>query len=240
MPGLGTIINVIAIIVGGLLGSLFGSRFTERFKETLMSASALCVLFLGISGCMQEMLITKEDGLLTSQGTIMVIICFSLGSLIGEIINLEDKMENFGEWLKEKTKNEKDNSFVNGFVVASLTVCVGAMAIVGSIQDGVLGDYSTLAAKAVLDLLIIMIMTASMGKGCIFSAIPVAILQGTVTLLSHFIEPILTPKALSNLSLTGSMLIFCVGVNLVWGKKFKVANMLPTVVLAVVWAIFFP
>lgn len=122
-------------------------------------------------------------------------------------------------------------------MTASLTVCIGAMAVVGSIQDGISGDYSVLAAKAVLDLIIILVMTAAMGKGCIFSAIPVFLFQGTITLLSRFIEPVMTSAALSNLSLTGNILIFCVGVNLVWGKKIKVANLLPTIVIAVVWAV---
>jgi uncharacterized membrane protein YqgA involved in biofilm formation len=110
------------------------------------------------------------------------------------------------------------------------------MAVVGAIRDGIYGDYSILTAKAVLDLIIIMVMTASMGKGCVFSAIPVALFQGSVTLLARLVEPIMTQSALDNLSLTGSMLIFCVGVNLIWGKKVKVANMLPTLLIAVAWS----
>ena len=110
--------------------------------------------------------------------------------------------------------------------------------MVGAIQDGVYGDYSVLAAKAVLDLIIIIIMTASMGKGCIFSAIPVALFQGSITILSTFLEPLMTEAALSNLSLTGSILIFCVGVNLIWEKKLRVANMLPALLVAVAWAFF--
>ena len=122
---------------------------------------------------------------------------------------------------------------MDAFVTASLTVCIGAMAIVGSIQDGILGDYSILAAKAVLDRIIILVMTCSMGKGCIFSAIPVAVFQGSITALAGLIRPLMTEAALGNLSMIGSILIFCVGVNLVWGKKLKVANMLPAVVFAV-------
>lgn len=151
-------------------------------------------------------------------------------------MNIEEKMEYFGQWLKEKSGNAKDQLFVEGFVTTSLTICIGAMAIVGSIQDGLFGDYSILAAKAVLDFIIVVVMTSTMGKGCIFSAIPVAILQGTITILAQFMEPIMTEAALHNLSLTGSMLIFCVGVNLFWGKMIKVANMLPTIVIAAAWA----
>ena len=112
------------------------------------------------------------------------------------------------------------------------------MAVVGSIRDGISGDYSILAAKAVLDFIIILVMTASMGKGCLFSAVPVALFQGLVTILARVIAPLMTPAALDNLSLTGSMLIFCVGVNMIWGKKIKVANMLPTLIVAVAWAAF--
>ncbi len=235
MIGLGTLINVAGILAGGLFGLLFGKRLTQRFQDTLMSANGICVLFIGISGCLSEMYKITTSGLETS-GTMMMIVCFALGALFGELLNLESRFEQFGEWLKRKTGSEGDTGFVGGFVTASLTVCIGAMAVVGSIQDGTLGDYSTLSAKAVLDLIIIMIMTASFGKGCIFSAIPVALFQGSITLLSTLIEPIMTPQALSNLSLTGNILIFCVGLNLVWGKKIKVANLLPTIVFAVIWA----
>lgn len=235
MIGLGTLINVAGILAGGLGGLLFGKRLTTRFQDTLMSANGICVLFIGISGCLSEMYKITASGL-EAGGTMMMIVCFALGALFGELLDLESRFEQFGEWLKRKTGSEGDTGFVGGFVTASLTVCIGAMAIVGSIQDGTLGDYSTLSAKAVLDLIIIMVMTASFGKGCIFSAIPVAIFQGAITLLATFIEPIMTPQALSNLSLTGNILIFCVGLNLVWGKKIKVANLLPTIVFAVVWA----
>ena len=139
--------------------------------------------------------------------------------------------------MKNKTGNAKDSLFVDGFVTATLTVCIGAMAIVGALQDGISGNYSTLLTKAILDCIIICVMTASMGKGCIFSALPVGILQGSVTFLATCIEPLMTEAALSNLSLVGNMLIFCVGVNLVWDNiKIKVANMLPAILVAVIWA----
>ena len=235
MPGLGTIINVAAIAAGGMGGLLFGRKMEKRYQDTLMSANAVCVLFLGIAGCMEKMLKITQNGL-TSGGTMMMIGSFAIGALLGEWLNLDYHMEQFGEWLKRKTGNEKDAGFVDGFVTASLTVCVGAMAVVGSIRDGIYGDYSILAAKAVLDLIIVLVMTASMGKGCIFSAVPVGIFQGILTLLAALVEPLMTEQALSNLSLTGSMLIFCVGVNLLWGKKIRVANLLPAFFVAVAWA----
>ena len=237
MFGLGTIINVTAIVAGGVMGLLFGKKLTERYQSNLMMASALCVLFIGVSGCMEQMLKLTENGL-SSSGSMMMIACFAVGALLGEWIDLDTKMERFGEWLKEKTKSDGDNAFVDAFVTASLTVCIGAMAVVGSIRDGIYGYYSILTAKAVLDMIIVAIMTASMGKGCIFSAIPVGMFQGAMTLLAKVIEPFLTDEGLADMSLTGSVLIFCVGVNLIWGKKIKVANLLPVMFLAAVWPYF--
>lgn len=232
MIGLGTIINSAAIIVGGVFGLLFGKLLKERVQDTLQKANGVCVLFIGIAGAMEGML--RLSGFTLSSGRSMLIVAsLALGALVGELMNIEHWVERFGEWLKIKTGNAKDKDFVNGFVTASLTVCIGAMAVVGSIKDGIEGDISILTTKAILDLIIVMVMTCSLGKGCIFSAIPVAVFQGTITVLARLIKPLMTEAALANLSLIGSVLIFCVGVNLVWGKKIKVANFLPSLVFAV-------
>lgn len=232
---MGTIINTAAIIIGGILGYFFGNLLKERHQNTLNMACGVCVLFIGLAGALEGML--SIDGTnIVSGHSMLLIACMALGALVGEIINLEDRFEQFGEWLKIKTGNAKDQKFVEGFVTASLTVCIGAMAIVGSIQDGIYGDYSILATKAVLDLIIVMVMTCSFGKGCAFSALPVAVLQGGMTGLARLIEPVMTEEALANLSLIGSVLIFCVGLNLVWGKKIRVANLLPALVIAVIIA----
>lgn len=232
---MGTLINMAAIFVGGIVGLFVGKAISKRFQDILYMVCGISTLFIGIGGVMQHML-TIDGGALNTQGTMMVLASLTLGALIGEGINIEKRFEQFGEWLKRKTGNSGDPAFIDAFVTASLTVCIGAMAIVGAIQDGMSGDYSILAAKSVLDLVIICVMTASMGKGCIFSLIPVGILQGSVTVLSVALKPIMTDAALSNLSYVGSILIFCVGLNLVWGKKVKVANLLPAVVLAVICA----
>ena len=232
MAGLGTIINTLAILAGGILGMVFGRFFKESVQDALCKTCGVCTLFLGIAGALEGMLTVEGTGVV-SGGTMLIIGCLALGSLVGELLDLEGAFERFGQWLKIKTGNAKDKGFVDAFVTASLTVCIGAMAIVGSIQDGILGDYSILAAKAVLDLIIILVMTCSMGKGCIFSAIPVAVFQGSITALAGLIRPLMTEAALGNLSMIGSILIFCVGVNLVWGKRLKVANMLPAVFFAV-------
>lgn len=231
IPGTGTLINVAAIILGGLLGMAFGRFLKKEYQEALEKVSGVCVLFLAIEGVMEEMT-HVEGSRLVGGHTMLLIISLVLGTLIGEILELERHLEQFGEWLKKKSGNSGDARFIDGFVTASLTVCVGAMAIIGSIQDGILGDPSTLIAKAVLDFIIILAMAGSLGKGCVFSAVPVAILQGGVTILSQFISPLMTEQALSNISLTGSVMIFCVGVNLVWGRMLRVANMLPGLIIA--------
>ena len=237
MFGLGTLINMAAILIGGLAGRLVGKAIPKRVQDMLDMVCGISTLFIGIGGCLQHMLVI-ENGALNTQGTMMMLMSLTVGALIGEWIDLEKRLEQFGQWLKDKTGNSGDATFIDGFVTASLTVCIGAMAIVGAIQDGMEGDISVLAAKSVLDLVIVCVMAASMGKGCIFSLIPVGILQGSVTALSLVLKPIMTEAALGNLSYVGSVLIFCVGVNLVWGKKVKVANMLPAVVIAVIWAFF--
>lgn len=238
MIGLGTVINVAGILVGGLLGFLFGKLLKDRHQETLTRVCGVSTLFIGMTGALEGML-TVEGTAVVSGKAMLVVICLALGGLIGELINIEEGFERFGRWLKVKTGNAKDKQFVDGFVTASLTVCIGAMAIVGALQDGLEGEYSVLATKAVLDLIIVMVMTCSMGKGCLFSAIPVAVLQGSVTALASLVRPIMTPAAQGNLSTIGSVLIFCVGINLVWDKRIRVANLLPAVVLAVA-AAFLP
>ena len=238
MIGLGTLLNAAGIVLGGALGLVCGRFLPERFQDTLTKACGVSVLFLGIAGAMEGML-SIRDGALSSGGTMMIVGSPALGGLAGELIDLERLFERFGGWLKIKTGNAKEQRFVEGFVTASLTVCVGAMAIVGAIEDGMFGDWSILAAKAVLDLIIVLVMTCSLGKGCLFSAIPVAIWQGSLTVLAQLVKPLMTDGALANLSLVGSILIFCVGLNLVWGKKIRVANLLPAIFVAVA-AAFLP
>ena len=232
MTGLGTLINSAAIIAGGLIGHFTGKLFREEQQDALIKTCGISVLFIAIAGAMQGML-NIEDGKILSGKSMLVVLCLALGTIIGEIIGIEKGFEHFGEWLKMKTGNSGDRQFVNAFVTASLTVCIGAMAIVGAIQDGISGDYSTLAVKAVLDFIIITVMTSSLGKGCAFSAIPVFLFEGAVTVLARLISPVMTETAVAYLSLIGSVLIFCVGLNLVWGKKVRVANMLPAVIFAV-------
>ena len=238
MYGLGTIINTAAIVAGGAGGALFGRFLKENVQDTLTKVCGVSTLFIAITGALEKML-TVENGAIVSHGAMLVIGCLTIGAVIGELLNLEGAFERFGEWLKLKTGNARDKRFVDAFVTASLTVCIGAMAIVGSIEDGISGDYSILATKAVLDFIIIMVMSCSMGRGAIFSAIPVAILQESITVLAGLLRPVMTVGALANLSMVGNVLIFCVGINLIWDKKVRVANLLPSIVAAVI-AAFLP
>ncbi len=235
MLGLGTIINTVAIVTGGVIGHFTGKLFKQDQQNALTIACGVSVIFIAIAGAMQGML-NIDDGKILSGKSMLIVLCLALGTIIGELIGIEKGFEHFGEWLKKKTGNSGDNQFVSAFVTASLTVCIGAMAIVGAIQDGISGDPTTLVVKSVLDFIIIAVMTSSLGKGCMFSAIPVLIFEGIITLLARLIAPLMTESAISYLSLIGSILIFCVGLNLIWGKKVRVANMLPSIVLAVIAA----
>ena len=235
MPGLGTLINAAGILLGGIIGMLAGKRIPERLRTLLTSVMGISVIFIGAAGVLQRMLVI-EGGALSTQGSMMMIFSLVLGGIVGSLLRIEDNCERFGEWLKKKTGNGGDARFTDGFVTASLTVCIGAMAIMGSIADGISGDISILTTKAILDLVIIVVMSASMGIGCMFSAIPVIVLQGSVTLLSRLMVQVMTDAAISNLSLTGSVLIFCVGINLCFGKKIAVGDLLPAVLFAVIFA----
>lgn len=241
MRGLGTIVNAAAIIAGGLGGLLSRRLLKERYQETIIKAMGFAIIVMSLSSTLSQMFLVRlssesQTSSLEVQGTMMMIVSLAVGALCGELINLEHWFERFGEWLKSHSGNQDDNRFLDAFVSTSLTVCVGAMAILGSIQDGISGSHETLFAKSILDLIIVMMMTASLGKGCIFSAIPVAVFQGTITLLAGFIEPIITQTAIQNISLVGNVLIMCVGVNMIWPKTIRVANVLPAVVIAAAFA----
>lgn len=231
MPGLGTIINVAAIVVAGLLGAGAGRLLNERMQDGLAKAAGACVLFIGMAGALQGMLAVSGAELVSGK-SLFVVISIVAGTLVGEAIDIDALVRRFGEWLKRKTGNAGDRAFVDAFVTASVTVCVGAMAVVGAVEDGMMGDISILCTKAILDFVIILVMTCSLGRGCAFSAIPVGVFQGAVTALSVLIRPLMTDPTLAGLSLVGSILIFCVGINLVWDTKLRVANMLPAIIVA--------
>ena len=233
MRGLGTIINALAIVAGGVLGIACKRFLKESYQDTIIKATGFAVVFLGAAGTLSKMLTVGADGRLSVGGSMVMILSLALGALLGELIDLDARFERFGEWLKHKTGSDGDNQFVNSFVSASLTVSIGAMAVIGSIQDGIYSDHSTLVAKAILDFIIVLIMASSMGKGCVFSVIPVAVLQGGMTALAVVLSALMTDELLDNISLVGNILIFCVGINLVWPRTIKVANLLPALLAAI-------
>ena len=243
MIGTGTIVNVLAIIVGGLLGLLAKGRRTLRGQDGVIHALGLATMFIGAGSALCGMLTISQGSLTTfgTRDTLFMILALALGTAVGEWMDLDGRMEQLGIWLKARAdRRGGDSQFVQGFVTASLVVCIGAMAIVGSIQDGLSGDPSTLYTKSILDFLIVMIFASTYGKGAIFSALPVGVLQGSVTLCAGLLAPVFRPAIISNLSFLGNMLIFCVGVNLCFGPKFKVANMLPALVFGAVFTALAP
>ena len=164
-----------------------------------------------------------------------MVLSLVLGGLMGEALNIEHRMDQLGEKLRRRFGSGEDAGFVNGFVTASLVICIGAMAVVGSIRDGLTGDWSMLLAKSLLDFIIVMVFASTLGLGVLFSAIPVGIYQGGITLLAAFIAPYMTDSLISSLSFIGSVLIFGVGVNLLRPGSFRVGNLLPALLMPVIW-----
>lgn len=230
---LGTIINTAAVIVGGAAGMLVKKGLKKDFQDSMMKTLGIAVIFLGAAGAMTGLLEFK-DGAIQTRGTMLMILSLTLGIIAGELLKIEDRMEALGEKIKKLVHAEGDNLFVQGFVTNALVVCVGAMAVVGALQDGINRDPSTLFAKAVLDAMISMVFAASLGSGVIFAAIPLFVYQGAITLLAGAAAPFFTDEVVSNLSYIGNVLISVVGVNLLFGKTVKVGNLLPALVFAVI------
>lgn len=234
MIGLGTIINTVAVIVGGLIGMALKNGLKKNVQDILMQACGVATIFIGASGTLVKMF-AIEGNTISVKGTMLLIFSLVFGGMLGEMLRIEDKMDHLGERIKKAVKAEKDNLFVEGFVNVSLIICVGAMAIVGSIQDGISGDYSLLATKAVLDLVIVVVFASTYGVGAVFSAVPIFVYQGGITLIAAFGGSFLSETIISDLSFIGNALIFCVGVNIAFGKKFRVGNMLPALLVPIVY-----
>ncbi|MCD8098135.1 MAG: DUF554 domain-containing protein [Lachnospiraceae bacterium] len=236
MKGLGTIINVIAVLAGGGIGLIVRGGMKQRYQDIMMQALGMATIFVGIVGALQGML-TIEDGSLGSQGTLLLVLSLTLGGLAGEFLNIEEKLEQFGEWLKRKVHAEQNARFVEAFVTTSLVVCVGAMAIVGALEDGLSGDASMLIIKSALDFAIVIVFASTLGVGSLFSAIPIAIWEGGIMLAATLIAPFLSDALITDLSAVGSVLIFGVGVNLLFDRKIRVGNLLPTLIGPVLYHI---
>lgn len=238
MFGIGTLLNTGAVLIGSALGMLLKKGLKQSLQDILMAGCGVATMFIGAAGTLSGMLSVNEDGSLSTGGSMLLIASLVLGGLIGQAIDIEKRMDSLGEKLKKLFRAQGDNRFVEGFVSASLVICVGAMAIVGSVQDGLTGDFTTLAVKSVLDLVIVLVLAASYGPGVMCAAIPIFVYQGLITVLAHFVGSFIGDALIADLSFVGSALIFCVGVNLAFGKKFKVGNLLPALLGPVVYSFF--
>lgn len=234
MIGVGTLINTAAVIVGGLIGLLLKNGLKEDLQKSLQKACGIATIFIGASGTLGKMFVIRDGGIET-KGSMLLIFSLVIGIAIGELLRLESRMDNLGEKIKRLVHQENDNRFVDSFVNVSLIICVGAMAIVGSIQDGMSGDYSMLAAKSILDFVIVMVFASSGGVGSVFAAIPLFLYQGAITLAAAVGGSFISETIINDLSFVGSALIFCVGLNLAVGKKIPVGNLLPALVVPVAY-----
>ncbi len=235
MRGLGVLVNTAAVLAGGLIGMTLKKGLSERFQSILTKACGVSTIFIGAAGTLQGLLRVEADGSLSTQGTMLLIFSLVLGGLAGEALDIEAWLDRLGERLRGAVRVKGDGSFVEGFVNASLIVCVGAMAIVGSIQDGLTGDHSMIFAKSVLDFVIVLVLASSCGVGAVFSALAIFVYQGALTLLGVAVGNIISDTLTARLAYVGSSLIFCVGVNLCFGKKLKTGNYLPAMLVPVAY-----
>lgn len=219
---LGTIVNVITIVLGSIIGVLLKKGIKEEYKETIMNGIGLSVIIIGISSGIE------------SSNIVLVIASIVLGSLIGEIIGIEHRLDNLGNSM-EKTFGKGDSNFSKGFVTASLVYCIGAMAIVGSLESGLSGNHETLFAKSILDGISAIIFASTLGIGVAFSALPVFLYQGGITLLANSVKDILIPQVVLEMSAVGGILILAIGINLLGIKKIKVGNMLPAIFIPIIY-----
>lgn len=229
---LGTIVNSSAIIGGCLIGLIVKERLTERISSTIMNGLALCVLYIGISGALK------------GTDTLQIIICIAIGALVGEIIDVDKKLNDLGNAIEKrmngKRKNEHEDkiSISEGFVTSSLLFCVGAMAVVGSLESGLQGNNTTLFAKSILDGISAIIFASSLGIGVMLSSVAILIYQGSITLLAGALSTVLTTNVISNMSAVGSLLIVGLAFNMLGVTKIKVANLLPAVFIPIIYALF--
>lgn len=231
----GTLINCILVIIGSLAGMLFKKLLPERLKDTLLQAVGLIVIFVGIGGVVSATL-TYEDGAFGTKDTLVMILAMVFGTIIGELINIEKQLDRLGAFCQQKlVRSDAKSTFAEGMVTASLIFVVGAMAVVGALDNGIRGDNSTLVAKGVIDCITGMVLASTLGIGVMFSAVPVLIYQGAIALLGVYIEPYLTDTVISQMSFVGSILIFAIGINMLGIKKIKVGNMLPAIFMPIVF-----
>lgn len=216
MPGV--LANVAAVILGGGLGLLLGGRVSDRLQRTMTQGLALCILLIGL------------DGALGDTDTIGAIVCMVLGALIGEGLDIESRLEALGQWAQRRMRGRGSN-VAQGFVAASLLFCVGAMAVVGSLDAGLSGRYDTLLAKSMLDGVSALLLSATLGAGVLLSAAVVLLYQGGIALLAGLLQPVLSEAVVALMSGTGGLLIARLALNMLGVPKIKVGNLLPAIFL---------
>jgi len=223
----GTVVNAGAILAGSLVGITAGKHLPERIKTILMQGLGLATILIGL-----QMALSGEKPL-------AAIGCLLAGALTGELLRLEQGVERIGGWLKTRT-GSGSSTFVQGFVSASILYLVGAMMIVGCIQDGTIGDARTLYIKSLLDGVASIALSSTLGAGVAFSALPVLLVQGAVTLLASQLQFLREPAVLSAVNATGGLMILGIGINLMGMARIRIGNFLPALVYAIVWAVFSP
>jgi uncharacterized membrane protein YqgA involved in biofilm formation len=238
MPFLGTIVNFLVVLICGILGVVIKKGIPERISNGLKNAMAICVIYIGIDG-MLEPAPTVSDGLFLSDGLIkllMMILSIGLGTLIGEIVDIDKRVNRLGELLERKFASEGDKGrFGEGFVSCSMLFCVGAMTVNGAFADAI-GKPDILLAKSVIDGIMCFVMASTLGIGCAASSVFVLVYQGLLTLLGLFIAEIIPAAAISYMSVTGSLIIILIGTNMLGITKAKTANMTPAIFIpAIIW-----
>ena len=223
----GAVVNFFLVILGTLIGLLFKKGIPERIQKALLTGMAFCVLYIGITGLF-------EDG----ANILVMIICFALGSVIGELLDLDKQANRLGQAIENRFSKNKNSKITEGFVAATLLFCVGAMTIVGSIDSGISGDNSTLYSKSVIDCVAAAVLTSSMGIGVIFAAFSTLVIEGVLTLLASFIAPVLTDYIIAQISVIGSLLIIVLALNMLGITKLKVMNFVPSTLLPLILIFF--
>lgn len=230
----GTLINTAAIIIGGLLGFVLKKGIKESIMDGVMRAMGLAMLIIGLNGVLTNMLSVGEGGKITESGGMLLLLCLVIGTAIGEAIDIDDKVNDLGQKIECRVKFD---GFARGFVSATLVYCVGSMSILGPINDGLTGDYSLLLVKSVLDAITALVLTSTMGIGAIFAAGSVLIYQGAIALFASSVSGVLSTAAhmMPDVTMVGSALIVCIGLNFTVNAKIRTANMLPSIVVAIVY-----
>ncbi len=225
---LGTFVNAGAIILGAIIGMLLKKSLKEKMMDTLMKGLGLCTIFLGISGSLK------------GENSLILILSIVIGTLIGEGLDLEDKVNRLGLWIESKFKNhaKSQDSIAEGFVTASLLFCVGALAIIGSLQSGLRGNNEVLFNKSMIDFAAAVIFGSTLGIGVIFSSVLVLMYQGTITLLAQWISPFLTDTVINEMTCVGSVIIIGLGLNMIGLTKFRVMNYVPAIFLPIIICMF--